>query len=58
MGLQDALLKKKFKSGVADNSLRWQLRSFLDAKPDCSFLELWEVALAYEDESGTESVQK
>ena len=56
MGSQDALLKKKFKSGVADNSLRWQLRSFLDAKPNCSFLELREVALAYEEESGAVEV--
>ena len=48
----DELLRKKFKSGVRDQNLRWELTRFMKDNPEATFIKVREDALAWEREGG------
>jgi hypothetical protein len=48
----DHLLKKKFQAGVLDRNLRWELAQFCRENGTATFVEVREVALKWDQQSG------
>lgn len=55
---RETMLNEQFRDNVAESQLRWELREFHQRNPTCTFIELRQVAIGWQNVTGRRSQPK